>query len=142
MNVWIVAYIFGELECNTFHFFSTVDWMSPTEFLLQKMVFQLLIIICLYWKCILVWGRVDDFLLFDCLSPFCFLLIKFHCTFFIFVKYHHIMFIIIVFRLSSYMLICGLFYCLSHGISHGMWLLTCRGWMIFHFWLSILFFVN
>ena len=26
-------------------------------------------------------GRVDDFLFFDCSSPFCFLLIEFHCTF-------------------------------------------------------------
>ena len=26
-------------------------------------------------------GRVDDFSFFDCSSPFCFLLIEFHCTF-------------------------------------------------------------
>ena len=39
--------------------------------------------------------RVDNFLLFDCLSPF-FLLIKFHYTFsFFFIKFYNIMFIII-----------------------------------------------
>ena len=27
-------------------------------------------------------GRVDDLSFFDCLSPFCFLFIEFHCTFF------------------------------------------------------------
>ena len=31
-------------------------------------------------------GRVDDFYFFDCLSPFCFLLIEFNCTFSIYHK--------------------------------------------------------
>ena len=31
-------------------------------------------------------GRVDDFLFFDCLSPFCSLLIEFHCNSFHFFK--------------------------------------------------------
>ena len=39
---------------------------------------------------------------FDCSSPFCFLLIEFHCTLFPFlIKYYHVMFNIIVFRLAS-----------------------------------------
>ena len=44
-------------------------------------------------------GRADDLCFFDCFSPFCWLLIEFHCTFSISYKYH-IMFIIIVFRLG------------------------------------------
>ena len=45
-------------------------------------------------------GRVDDFSFFDYLSPFCFLSIEFHCTFFISYKIYHILYIIIVFSLG------------------------------------------
>ena len=39
-------------------------------------------------------GRMDDLSFFEYLSPFCFLLIKFHYTFSIFfIKYYHIMLI-------------------------------------------------
>ena len=37
---------------------------------------------------------------FEYLSPFCFLLIEFHCTFPFLIKYYHILFIIIVFWLG------------------------------------------
>ena len=48
------------------------------------------------------WGRVHYFSFFGCLSPLCFLLIEFHCSFFhFFIKYYQIMFIIIVFWLGS-----------------------------------------
>ena len=43
---------------------------------------------------------MDDLSFFDYLSPFCFLLIEFHCTFPFLIKYYHILFIIIVFRLG------------------------------------------
>ena len=79
---------------------------------------------------------------FEYISPFCFLSIEFHCSFFPFlIKYYHILFIIIVFRLGSDKLVSCFFYCLSQGISHGM---IGGGWMIFHFRLfkSIWFFVN
>ena len=47
-------------------------------------------------------GRVDNFSLFDCFCPFCFLLIEFHLIYCIsYVTYYHIVFIIIVFRLGS-----------------------------------------
>ena len=46
-------------------------------------------------------------------SSFCFLLIEFHCTFFISCKYYHIMFIIIVFRLGSDALVLCFIICLS-----------------------------
>ena len=59
------------------------------------------------------------------------------------IYYYHILFIIIVFRLGWHKLV-SCFVCLSQGISHGMWLLTWGGWMIFHFWVfkSVLFCVN
>ena len=45
--------------------------------------------------------RVDDISLFDCLSPFCFLLIEFIVLFPFLIKYYHSMCIIIVFRLGN-----------------------------------------
>ena len=46
-------------------------------------------------------GRVDDLSFFEYLSPFCFLLIEFHCTFSIsYIKYYHLLFTIIVFWLG------------------------------------------
>ena len=41
-------------------------------------------------------GWVDDLSFFEYLSPFCFLLIEFQCTFSISYKYYHILFIIII----------------------------------------------
>ena len=52
-------------------------------------------------------GRVDDFSFFDCSSPFCFLLIKFHCTFSMFYKiltnyvYYYCMLIMIVLAVGT-----------------------------------------
>ena len=45
-------------------------------------------------------GRVDDLSFFYYLSPFCFLLIEFHCIFPFLRKFYQIMSIIIVFRLG------------------------------------------
>ena len=45
-------------------------------------------------------GRVDDLSFFDYLSPFCFLLIEFYCTFPFLRQFYQIMFIISVFRLG------------------------------------------
>ena len=56
------------------------------------------------WKLIQMKLTWEDgwFLIFDCLSRFCFLLIELHCTFFpVLIKYYHIMFIIIVFWLGG-----------------------------------------
>ena len=44
--------------------------------------------------------RVDDLSFFDSLSPFCFLLIEFHCTFSYLIKDYNILFIIITFWLG------------------------------------------
>ena len=43
------------------------------------------------------------------------------------IKYYHILYIIIVFRLGSDMLVSCFFYCLSQGISHGIYV-TPRLW--------------
>ena len=45
-------------------------------------------------------GRVDDLSFFDYLSPFCLLLIEFHCIFSYLIKYCNILFIIIILKLG------------------------------------------
>ena len=58
-------------------------------------------------------GRVDDFHFSIVLSPFCFLLIEFHCTFPFLGKYYHTMFIIILLRLGSDKRVSCFYHCLS-----------------------------
>ena len=62
-------------------------------------------------------GNVDDFIFFYCLSPFCFLLIEFHCTFSFLIKYYNIIFNIIVFCLGNDRPL-GLFLCACFAAFH------------------------
>ena len=81
---------------------------------------------------------------FECLSPFCFLSIEFHCTFPFFIKYYHVLFIIIVFRLDSDKLSPVSSTVFPKGSVTGCDSSLGGEWMIFHFrvFKFILFFVN
>ena len=75
---------------------------------------------------------MDDLSFFEYLSPFCFLLIEFHCTFSI-IKYYHIFFIIIVFKLGSDKLSPVSSSVFPKGSVTGCDSSLGGGWMIFNF---------
>ena len=90
---------------------------------------------------------MGHFALFDCWSPFCSLLIEFHCTFFISYEIFHIMFIITAFRLASKILVCCLFYSLPRDqsrdvtprLEEGGWFFIFDCWSPFCFLLIVFF---
>ena len=81
-------------------------------------------------------GRVDDFSLFDCLSPFCF-----SCELNFTVLFHSFIFYYYILVRYSDKLVCCLFYCLSQGISHGMWFFAWGGVDAFSFSIAQVHFV-
>ena len=102
MKYWLiklfmyVIYCFRDkdnLQNVIFVIFLRSHFPSPSCILIQFFVF--------FFSVSCKRGRVDDFSFFDCSSPFCCLLIEFHCTFQFPIKYYQIMIIIIVFRLGS-----------------------------------------